>query len=284
MQAEVERLKAAYNTDQDQLRADIMATIPMQPDYMNYTGLLAAPLAQLQGEFEDPELISALQRAFRQVAEGGMAAGTASSMLLPYLESGENNGEMTPAQLATANKLFEDAERLGRDLREDERDYANKFSQASTKLAALGSEFDEETGRFVHNIPQFDEQAAMRQFYSDQGVPNMGYMPSPSERFVPEFEPVRGLDDYREELERGLMDLPEVSPYSFGGDADERFNAAVRARKLQQDHINRALNVRRQNRERDSKEMGEFLASLGLTPYNASLQSMLNFSVNDALN
>lgn len=277
MRAEVDRQRRLYEAEQQYQRSDIRAGIPALPDPVKYQGLMVQPLIDLQGSVGDPTLQNELKRLYDQVSDGVLSAGGAVSALTPFTDV------MDADDLVAAKNLFEETERLAKNYATDLNTYESKFGSSSQLLEALGSQYDQQTGQWTDSWEPFNEQEAMRQYYDEAGVPNMAFMPAPSERFAPQYETTlsRTMDDLREELERNLAKTPEVTPYSFGVDAQ---SAAQRARQLQQEHINRRLAATKQERERSSRNVGDFLASLGLTPYNASLGSMLNFSVSDALN
>lgn len=280
MRDEVDRQRRLYEAEQQYQRSEIYAGIPQAPNQAEYFEAIGKQGANMAGSFTSPDLASEFIRLSGLVEAGSLSPMQAAAQL-----QATPNTDWTKesVNLASVNDYYEQVEKTAQDFDTLEATYQAKFNAAAPLLQALGSQYDPQTGQWTDSWEPFNEQEAIRQYYEEAGVPNMAFMPAPSERFTPQYETTLSgtVEDLREQLERNLPKTPEVTPYSFGVDAQ---SAAQRARQLQQEHINRQLAVTQRERERSSKNVGDFLASLGLTPYNASLGSMLNFSVSDALN
>jgi len=273
MLAEVERQRRLYEAEENYKRAEIVAGIPQAPSEKQYFGALGEQAVNFLGSITDPKLQAEFTRLSGLVQDGSLDPLTANSQLAT-VASGEDAYDTV-----AVNNYFEALEKAGEDFRRAESDYVAKFTATVPLLETLGSQYDASTGQWTHSWEPFNQQEAMRQYYDKAGVPNMAYMPSPSERFTPMYESSRSLEDMRGELERLL---PEEQPAPLNPAFTGTESAATMARRLQQEHINKKLRREEFNRKRDSEEMAEFFASMGATPYNASLQSMLNFAVGGA--
>ena len=275
MLAEVERQRRLYEAEQNYQRAQIVAGIPQAPTEKQYFGALGEQAVNLLGSMTDPTLQAEFTRLSGLVQNGSLDPLTANSQLATVAP------EEDAYDTITVNNYFEALEKAGEDFRKAESDYSAKFTAAVPLLETLGSQYDTKTGQWSHSWEPFNQQEAMRQYYDDAGVPNMAYMPSPSEKF--DFDVSEGwnqsIEDIRKSLEKNMI---EEQPAPLNPAFTGTESAATMARRLQQQHINKKIARQQDVRDRTSEAFNTYLASMGVTPYNASLQSMLNFAVGGA--
>jgi len=276
MLEEVERQRRLYEAEENYKRAQIVGDIPQAPVYEQYFGGLIDQGMDILGAFQNDNAEAKFSSLATLVENGTLDPLEASAQMSAVVN---DEGISDRYDMALVNNYFEGVKKTGEDFRKAESDYTAKFTAAVPLLETLGSQYDTDTGQWTHSWEPFSQQEAMRQYYDEAGVPNMAYMPSPSERFTPMYESSRTLEDMRGELERFL---PEEQPAPLNPAFTGTESAATMARRLQQEHINKKLRREESNRKRDSEEMANFFASMGATPYNASLQSMLNFAVGGA--
>lgn len=282
MKEEVRRLEREYLQSRVQEESKIEADVGQAPDLEQYVITARPLLADVVSVNDSPEWKASVEAAFTAIAQGQMTADQAGNMLYnkfpeivnPQPPAGVPANAVTSAVPMMIDNVFGLAEQGAADYRKAETDWAGRRYKADVLLQGLGE------------AQPFDKEKAMRQFYSDAGVPALAYMSSPSATYQPDVAAVakaggkQDIEAFRTQMQKLLPEASQTSPYSFGA---EQQSAASRARQLQQEHIKRVIAKEESKRKENANKIGQALAILGVSPYQNELSTMRQFAIGEAL-
>lgn len=282
MIAEIQRQEKEYIQErkkQESVYEADVGSVPMLDDYV-YT---ARPLLRDAEALGDEDWQAQVRLNFEAVVGGEKSAEQAGEDLLAQfpdmMQSGvEGRGRdqriVTSPAVGLLNKAFEIAQEGREKFEQASFDYSDRRTKADTLLAGLGE------------LPEFDRARAAREFYSDAGVPALGYMSSPSAQY--QFDPAviaragnkQSIEDFRTQMRNMLGEEPSISPYSFGA---EQQSAAAKARDLRSQYIERTIKKEEKKRQENANKLGEALRLLGASPFQTELGAMKDFALREAL-
>lgn len=279
MLAEIARQEQDYLAKDRQKRLEIEADVPFVPSVEYYKQILAPRIVGLNlPEDQEAALTMAVDGLLTQ-----QVTRDEVNKLITDISAGElgygRRGSVSPDNLdldkfEQLKELVNQTEKFRDDFQAEEKKYTQERFRADTLLAGLGE------------LADFDREKARRDFYDAAGVPALGYMSSPSERYT--FDPAviaqaggkQDIEGFRTQMRDLLGDEGKISPYSFGA---EQRSAAGRARELQSKYIERTIKKEEKKRQENANKIGQALQLLGASPFQAELGAMKDFALREAL-